>query len=144
ALTQPRDPAKLDALAKKRGLQTRTVGGWTALARDGAALDALGATPSLAQSDVFAAAMKRIPGAAVLRAYAAPSQAQMLLGQVPGLSTMLARPGAAQQTAKTQYAWAAAKAALTAKGIELDGYVRTVEPHAPRVGRSAPLQEPAA
>src|SRR5213593_2935510 len=42
ALTQPRDDAKLAALAKKYDVKTRKVGDWTAIAKTDAALQELG------------------------------------------------------------------------------------------------------
>ncbi len=40
-LTQPKDGAKLATLAKQHGVQTRAIGGWTAIAKTSAALDAV-------------------------------------------------------------------------------------------------------
>src|SRR3981081_205458 len=56
--TQPQDSAKLGALAKKYGVQTRVIGGWTAIAKTGAALDAVAnATSHLANKNFFTQAM---------------------------------------------------------------------------------------
>ena len=61
-LTQPKDSAKLAALAKKHRLQTRVIGGWTAIAKTSAALDAVAnATSHLADNNLFVAAMNRLP-----------------------------------------------------------------------------------
>ena len=52
--TQPQDSAKLDALAKKHGVQTRTIGDWTAIAKTSATLDTVAnATTHLADNDAL-------------------------------------------------------------------------------------------
>jgi hypothetical protein len=78
AFAQPDDNAKLDALATKYKVQTRTSGGWTAVAKTTSALDDVAnATSHLADSNVFVDAMGRLPADALVRAYASGSGTTM-------------------------------------------------------------------
>ena len=141
ALTQPRDAAKLRALAAKHHLAVREVGGWTALAATAATLDLLGHAPTLAADTSFVSAMSRLDAKAVVRAYASANEAQQLLGQLPGQSRILVtHQGATGITASTRFIWAAADAVLDGHVTRVHGYARTV---LPPIGRSRPLQEPA-
>src|SRR5712691_10668563 len=78
-LTQPKDDAKLAALAKTHDLRTRTIGSWTAIAKTPAELDTVAnATTHLADNNLFVAAMNRLPSDALVRAYASAQEAQQL------------------------------------------------------------------
>jgi hypothetical protein len=71
-LTQPDDPAKLDALIARADAEVATaeIDGWTALAEDEAALDALReGEGSLADSDAFEEAMGKLPEDALARVF---------------------------------------------------------------------------
>ncbi len=71
AFTQPQDSAKLAALATKHDAKTRVLGGWTAIAKTAAALDAVAnATSHLTDNALFTEAMNRLPSDALVRAYA--------------------------------------------------------------------------
>src|SRR5436190_4558973 len=86
-LTQPADGGKLDALLAKLGggLESRQVGGWTAVSKSSAALDALEhvAAP-LADSAAYQDATSKLAGAALVRAYVNGASAQRLLASLPG------------------------------------------------------------
>jgi Protein of unknown function (DUF3352) len=106
ALTQPADASKLAALvaAAGHGLVTRTVSGWTAIADSTAALDALtNATTTLAQNGTYVAATSSLAGDALVRAYAAPTQAQQLT-------------------------WASADVIATSGGLKLQTFAQTTAP----------------
>jgi hypothetical protein len=112
AFTQPDDTAKLAALAARYDLQTRAIGGWTAVAKTAAALDAVAsATSHLADGKPFVDAMGRLPVGALVRAYADGSAAS---------------PGA------TGFEWVAASLAATADGLKLEGFAH------PAAGTSPP------
>ena len=93
-LTQPkRQQRSSTTLAKKRSLQTRVIGGWTAIAKTPAALDAVAnATSHLADNKLFVAAMNRLPNGALVRAYANSQEAQQLISAVPGAEEMMPAP----------------------------------------------------
>jgi hypothetical protein len=106
ALTQPADPSKLAALvaAAGHGLVTRTVAGWTAIADSTAALDALtNATTTLAQNSTYVAATSSLADDALVRAYAAPTQAQQLK-------------------------WASADVVASGGGLKLQAFAQTTAP----------------
>ena len=115
AFTQPHDRGKLDALAAKYSLQTRDVGGWTAVAKDTAALDAVAnATTTLAQSNLFGEAMNELPSGALARAYANGGEAEQLIASLSGSA----------QTGAPDYRWAAAALVGSAHGLKLEGVAR--------------------
>src|SRR5436305_7011700 len=85
ALTQPSDAAKLTALAAKHNAKTRAIGGWTAIAKTTAALDAVSnATSHLTDSTAFTQAMSSLPDSALVRIYANGDQAEQVLQQLHG------------------------------------------------------------
>jgi hypothetical protein len=85
AFARPDDRAKLDALAARRGLRTRTIGGWTALARDTDTLDDVAAARThLADNTLFIDAMNHLPGDALVRGYANGERANALFASIPG------------------------------------------------------------
>jgi len=121
AFTQPQDAGKLDALAAQHGAKTRVIGGWTAIAKTSAALDAVAtATSHLADSNVFADAMNELPGDALARAYANGEEAAQLLASLH----------ASTFSGTTQFKWAAAALTSAQGGLRLQAYVQP-EPGAP-------------
>jgi hypothetical protein len=137
--TQPQDSAKLAALAKKYGMQTRLIGGWTAVAKTGAALDAVAsATSHLVDNNLFTEAMNRLPSGALVRAYANGAEAQTLIASIPGqLETSIAPAGAHYRVIKkkqqlsrvtvgtTDFRWVAASVTSTSDGLKLEAFMRT-------------------
>jgi hypothetical protein len=107
--TQPQDSAKLGALAKKYGVQTRVIGGWTAIAKTGVALDTVAnATSHLADNNLFTEAMNRLPSGALVRAYANGQEAQTLLASMP--------------IGATDFRWASAAVTSTSDGLKLEAF----------------------
>jgi hypothetical protein len=137
--TQPQDSAKLTALATKQGAQTRVIGGWTAIAKTGAALDTVSsATSHLADNNLFVEAMSRLPSGALVRAYANAQEAQTLLSSIPGqLETSMAPAGVHYRVVKssqslsrvavgtTGFRWVAAALTSTSDGLKLEAFART-------------------
>jgi hypothetical protein len=136
--TQPRDEAKLAALAKKRGLLTRAIGDWTAISKSSAALNTVAsATSHLADNNVFNAAMASLPDNALARAYASPAAAQQLLSAVPGAYETSAVPNGvhyrlralrANETrtsvATSDLLWAAAALTSVSDGLKLQAFAK--------------------
>jgi len=139
AFTQPRDAQKLDALAKKHDLVTRTIGEWTAIGKTDAALDAVASAKThLADSSVFTEAMKRLPADALVRAYVNGSSVEQLVAAIPGqLETSIAPVGTryhfghrydrsktAATVAGTGFRWGAAAVTSTEHGLQVQGFAR--------------------
>ena len=137
--TQPQDSAKLTALAKKHGAQTRVIGGWTAIAKTSAALDTVAhATSHLVDNNLFTEAMNRLPSGALVRAYANGQEALTLIGSIPGqLETSVAPAGVHYRVVKkdprrsrvtvgtTDFRWVAAAVTSTSDGLKLEAFART-------------------
>jgi hypothetical protein len=137
--TQPQDSAKLAALAKKHGVQTRVIGGWTAVAKTSAALDTVAsATSHLVDNNLFIEAMNRLPSGSLVRAYANGQEAQTLLASIPGqLETTIAPAGVhyhvtkqAQRSSRAtvgtiDFRWVAAALTSTSDGLKLEAFTRT-------------------
>jgi hypothetical protein len=137
--TQPQDSAKLTALAKKHGVQTRVIGGWTAIAKTSAALDTVAnATSHLADNNLFTEAMNRLPSGALVRAYANGQEALTLIASIPGqLETTMAPAGMHYRVIKkdhrlsrvtvgtTDFRWVAAALTSTSDGLKLEAFTRT-------------------
>src|SRR3954468_10397555 len=137
-LTQPEDGAKLAALAAKHGLRTRTIGAWTAIAKTAAALDAVSHAKShLADNGLFTAAMDRLPGNALVRAYASPTEAQELLAEIPGVEETIAVPNGVHYRLKanptsarvnigtTDFRWIAAAVTSTSDGLKVEAFAKS-------------------
>ena len=136
ALTQPADAQKLAALAAKRNAQTRTIGGWTAIAQTSQALDAVAnATSHLADSNLFIAAMDRRPSDALVRAYANGEEAAQLMQTLPGQLQGTSVPGGVRfrykpaqhsrfNAATTDYKWVAAALTSEDHGLRVHAVVR--------------------
>ena len=120
ALAQPKDPDRARQLLGA-GVTAKKLGAWTAFG-ESSALGALSSAPAaapLAKAPAYLAAMTSVPDGAIVRAYASPTQAEALLGEMPGQSLLVtgvpgrrARPPAANQNraviAAQTPAWAAA------------------------------------
>jgi hypothetical protein len=135
-LTQPHDAQKLAALVAKQNAQTRTIGGWTAIAKTSSALDAFaGATSHLADSNLFIDAMNRLPNDALVRAYANGAEAAQLMQSLPGQLQGTNAPGGIRfryraaangsfSTATTDFKWAAAAVTSESDGFRVRAIVR--------------------
>ena len=125
AFVQPGDEQKLETLAKQKSLTLRKIGDWTAVSDSAAALDAVaGSTSHLSEDTLFQEAMNRLPGDALVRAYANGAEAGKLLqsldGQlVPklGSSTPPLPDGGA---ALARYRWLAAAVTSQSDGLKID------------------------
>jgi hypothetical protein len=114
--TQPQDSSKLAALAKRYGVQTRVIGGWTAIAKTSTALDTVAnATSHLADNNLFTEAMNRLPSDALVRAYANGQEAQTLIASIPRL----------EAAGTTDVRWGAAALTSTSDGLKLEAFART-------------------
>jgi len=142
ALTQPHDEAKLAALAQKYNCKTRKVGDWTAIAQSDAVLNELGPSAlSLAENQLFRAAMDRIPSDALVRAYVSGAKADDLIESLPGqMETSIAPMGvnyrygqprvkrpAAATIAWVEFRWAAVALTDEKGGLKLEAIARTGE-----------------
>ena len=118
-LTQPDDPAKLDALVQKLSssggpaLVSAQVGGWWVIGDSQAAVDAVsGATAHLADDSTYQQATGRLEQDALVDAYANGAQGRQLLsalGHGDGGSGQLV--------------WASADAVAASGGLKLDGFL---------------------
>jgi hypothetical protein len=147
-LTQPSDAQKLDALAAKKGEQTRKIGGWTAIAKTTATLDAVAhATAHLSDSAAFNDAMAALPDKALVRAYANGDEATDLLFAIPGATQSTSAPGGipfrqgntrrlgGQNIAMTAIKWLAAAVTSEHDGLRAQALIKTgglVAPGPPR------------
>ena len=138
-LTQPHDTAKLAALAKKHGLQTRLISGWTAIAKTPAALDTVANAKShLADNNLFVSAMDRLPNDALVRAYANAQEVQQLIAAIPGAEETISVPNGVHYRLKanartafrfnvgtTDFRWAAAALTSTSDGLKLEAFAQS-------------------
>lgn len=147
-LTQPSDAQKLDALAAKKGEQTRKIGDWTAVAKTSVALDTVAnATTHLASSAAFTAAMAKLPDKALIRAYANGDTAADLLFAIPGAMQSTSAPGGipfrqgksrqvgGQNVAMTAIDWLSAAVTSESGGLRTQAFVKTgglIAPGPPR------------
>jgi hypothetical protein len=140
ALVQPKDPAKLASFAAAHHVVTRTIGDWTALAKDASTLDTVAnATTHLSDNNLYLDAMSALPSGALARAYANGDAAGKLFASIPGQLESQLLPIGAKYTYKPstsnqksagfvgvqQFQWLAA--ALTSNGDGLTLHV--VAPH---------------
>jgi hypothetical protein len=147
-LTQPDDAQKLDALAAKKGGQTRTIGDWTVIAKSSAVLDGVAnATAHLSDSSAFTSAMATLPDNALVRAYANGSEAANVMFAIPGAMQSTSAPGGipfrqgntrhvgGQNVAMTAIKWLAAAVTSESGGLRAQAFVKTgglVAPGPPR------------
>jgi hypothetical protein len=148
ALTQPQDAQKLASLVAQRNAKMRTIGGWTAIAKTSAALDAVaGATSHLADSNLFIAAMNELPNDALVRAYANGDEASQLMSSLPGQLQGTSVPGGAHfryrasgtnsrfNAATIEFKWIAAALTSESGGVRLRAIVRPAGLTAPGPAR---------
>jgi hypothetical protein len=119
-LTQPADPAKLDALLQKLAAAggpapvSARVGGWTVVSDSPSALAAVsGATSHLAGDALYQEAKARLAPEELLTAYANGAEARQLVSALGGSA------GAGHVV------WAAADAVASDAGLKVDGFVRS-------------------
>lgn len=140
ALLQPADDTKLAAFAAKHDLKARALDGWTAVAHDGATLDTVAnATSHLADNARFVEAMGRLPGGALVRAYANGDEAGSLLASIPGqLESRLIPQGARYRlrpdragvhsgigVGTQRFRWIAAALTSSSGGLKLEVFAPT-------------------
>lgn len=137
-LTQPSDAQKLDALATKKGAQTRKIGDWTAIAKSSAVLNTVAdASSHLAGSTAFTEAMAKLPGKALVRAYANGDEAADILFAIPGAMQSTSAPGGVpfhqgrtrqvggQNVGMTAIKWLAAAVTSEQDGLRAQAFVKT-------------------
>jgi hypothetical protein len=115
-LTQGGDRTKLDALLQKldKGVATAQIGDWTAFSSDQAALDAVkNATTKLADNNTYRAAVAKLAGDALVRAYANGTEAQQLLSSLGKQSP---------DAAVVPFAWASAELVASGDGVRVNGF----------------------
>jgi hypothetical protein len=115
-LTQGGDRAKLDALLQKldKGVTTEQIGDWTAFSSSTAALDAVkNATTKLSDNNTYRAAVAKLAGDALVRAYANGTEAQQLLASL-GRQT--------PDASSVPFAWASAELVASGDGVRVNGY----------------------
>jgi hypothetical protein len=118
-LTQPSDPAKLDALLQKLSGSggptpvSAQIGGWSVIGATQAAVDAVsGASSHLADDSTYQEATGQLEQDALVDAYANGAQARQLLSALGHADTESGKLG-----------WAAADAVAAAGGLKLDGFL---------------------
>jgi hypothetical protein len=118
-LTQPSDPAKLDALLQKLSTSggpapvSARVDGWTVVGDSQAAVDTVtGATSHLVADPAYQDATGRLEQDALVNAYANGTQARQLLSALGR-----ADPGSGKLV------WAAGDAVAASGGLKLDGFL---------------------
>ena len=115
-LTQGGDQQKLDALLRKldQGIVSEQIDGWTAFSKSQAALDAVkSATTKLADDNTYQAAIAKLAGDALVRAYANGTEAQQLLSSLGKQTPLASAP---------PFAWAAADLVASGDGVRVNGY----------------------
>jgi hypothetical protein len=115
-LTQGGDQAKLDALLRKldQGLVSERIDGWTAFSKSQAALDTVkSATTKLSDNNTYQAAIAKLAGDALVRAYANGTEAQQLLSSLGKQSPSVSTP---------PFAWASADLVASGDGVRLNAY----------------------
>jgi len=138
--TQPGDPSKLAALAKHHKLQTRVIGGWTAVAKTSATLDTVAnATAHLSGDANFTAAMKKLPDDALVRAYVTGQATEDVLTSIPGVLQTIAVPNdihyrltktvsanrLLQFAATTNFQWLSADLTSTKDGLKAEAFIHS-------------------
>jgi len=115
-LTQGGDRTKLDALLQKldKGIVTAQIGDWTAFSSSTVALDDVkNATTKLADNNTYRAAVAKLAGDALVRAYANGTEAQQLLASLGKQSP---------DAAVVPFAWASAELVAAGDGVRVNGY----------------------
>lgn len=159
-LTQPADQAKFGLLlAKLKGSAngggfTRQIGGWTVASESTAALDAVEhATATLAADNTFQDANGHLAGDSLARAYANGTEAQQLLGSLPGQSEVTST-GAARRSRPAAghpglpaiepqtFQWGAADIVAVDGGVKFEAFARSSAPVAAILQKSSLAQTP--
>jgi hypothetical protein len=120
-------------------LHTRTVRGWTAVARDAAALETFAAaTTTLAADPDYRHAAATLPANALVQAYANGAVAAQLLGSLPGevqvqpvpygIRTIRPRGARGRTTQQLQFAWGRADVVAVSGGTALEIRARAAPP----------------
>jgi hypothetical protein len=115
-LTQGGDQAKLDALLHKldKGVVSEQIDGWTAFSSSQEALDTVKSAPTkLADNNTYQAAVAKLAGDALLRAYANGTAAPQLLASLGKQSP----PGSTPP-----FAWASADLVASDGGVRVSAY----------------------
>lgn len=128
-LTQGGDQQKLDALLRKvdQGIVSEQIDGWTAFSKSQAALDAVkSATTKLSDNNTYQAAIAKLAGDALVRAYANGTEAQQLLSSLGTQTAPASAP---------PFAWAAADLVASGDGVRINGYSQdsSLQGVAPRI-----------
>ena len=158
-LTQPADASKFSALLAKLkagsngGGYSRQIGGWTVASDTTAALDAVqSATATLAADNTYQDANAHLAGDSLARAYANGTEAQQLLGSLPGQSQVTqttptnrrARLGNATgpAVAPQSFQWGAADVVAVDGGLKVEAFARSAAPVAAILQQSTDAQTP--
>jgi hypothetical protein len=115
-LTTGGDRTKLDALLQTldKGILTEQIGDWTAFSSSRAALDDVkSATTKLSDNNTYQAAVAKLTGDALLRAYANGTEAQQLLESLGTQSP---------DAAVVPFAWASAELVAAGDGVRVNGF----------------------
>lgn len=115
-LTQGGDQTKLAALLQKldKGVVSQQIGGWTAFSSSQAALDAVqSATTKLSDNNTYRAAIAKLAGNALVRAYANGTEAQQLLASL-GKQT--------PSMVSVPFNWASAELVVSGDGVRVNAY----------------------
>ena len=115
-LTQGGDRTKLDALLQKldKTVVTQQIGDWTAFSETQSALDTVqNATTKLADNNTYRAAIAKLAGDALVRAYANGTEAQQLLASLGKQSP---------DAAVVPFAWASAELVASGDGVRVNGF----------------------
>jgi hypothetical protein len=123
-LTQGGDQAKLAALLHSidTSIASEEIGGWTAFSSSQEALAAVkGATTKLSDNNTYRAAIAKLAGDALVRAYANGTEAQQLLAS-------LGKQSAASST--PPFAWASADVVASGNGVRVNAYSHDGSPRA--------------
>jgi hypothetical protein len=116
-LTEGGDRTKLAALLQKldKGIGTEQIGDWTAFSKSRAALDDVShATTKLSDNNAYRAAIAKLAGDALVRAYANGMEAQQFLSSL-GRQTPAA-------PSSVPFAWASAELVASNDGVRVNGY----------------------
>jgi hypothetical protein len=135
-LTQGGDRTKLDALLQKldKTVATTQIGDWTAFSSNQVALDAVkNATTKLADNNTYRAAVAKLAGDALVRAYANGTEAQQLLASLGKQSP---------DAAVVPFAWASAELVASGDGVRVNGFSHDGSPAQGANPRLQPVPAP--
>jgi len=130
-LTKSSD-AKLGA-----GFVSKRITGWTAFAHDAATFVAFDSKTTLESAEAYKAAVARLPGTALARAYAGSAAAQQLLGALPGQEQVVPTNSRGRRivprhvnrtVVPERYMWAAAAVVPSSHGLALETHALVLPP----------------